>query len=532
MRAAGPRRAAAAASVAVACAAFLFCASRRLASPAPIYQEAYHVLPPLHLASGRSIHRDLWNSIRIGPAELFLSLNEYTGSWVETYSLLPLFAAGRTRVADWRTATLLLSLGAWLAFALLARDLFGVRAGVLALVMLCFQSSLFFYARTGLDSESAALWLLSSLFWLCAGRWASGGRAAWARGAAFILGLGVYEKIEFLWIFASFALAYAVVYRAEARRRLPPASCAAFLAAGLLPLALVNVVNPWCTVLFVVRGILHPVQGTGNLHFAAHLGVRLRQFYGYALTEEALARPFSAWVLAAKAAPLAACAAACAPKVARRLPRFAFVLPASVPFYLAVSCVHGTGLGSYHLLVALPPYLVFAAGAIDAVLPSWPAFLAASGLAVLPDVVAWRSYSADFEASGGQGTQSLALYDLSDYCVSHGLREPVSLRAGSVETLEAVSGGRVVPIDSARPALRLQDDWRSWLGDPAVRFIAPNPEFFETPTFARELDFEAWARSRGYALAVERTFPNREGTTMYSICVLKKLAAAAKAAPN
>jgi hypothetical protein len=520
----------AAAAVAVA-AAFFFSASRDLDSPAPNYQEAYHVLPAQQLLRGRGLHRDLWISLGLGSGSLILSNNEYTGAWIENWSLRPLFAAGRVSVTDWRLLTLAMSLCAWLVYAQLAKDLFGGRAALLALVLLCFQSVLFYYARTGLDSEASSLWLLSAVFWLCAARWQAGGTPVWARAAAFVLGVGIYEKIQFLWIIMSFALAYAAVYRGDARRRLPPLpSCALFFAAGIAPLVVMNIVSPWCTVLFVLRGLLHPADGSGTLRFVPHFAERIRQFGGYAFTEHLLGRRLTAWAVAGKAIPLAAAAAALRPSVARRLPRFSYVLLASVPAYLAASCVYGTGLSDYHMLVVLPPFLIFAAGALDALLPRWPAFLAAAALALLPDRAAWAAFTADFQRSGGEGPLSLALYDLRDYCLRRGIFEPVSLRAAAVETLEAVSGGLVVPFDASRPAPGIDDAWRSLLADPKRRFIATSSEFFDVPPYARELDFERWAGERGYALAVENTFANRAGQTMYSLCYLKRVRRGAAAA--
>jgi len=506
----------AAAALAVA-AAFLVCAARDLRAPAPGYLEAMHVIPALRLLQGRDLHRDLWTSASVGGRGVFLTLNEYSSGWLETYLQWPLFAAAGAGVARWRWLALLVSLCAWLVWARLARELFGTRAALLALVLLCFHATLFFYARTGLDSESCGLWLLSALFWLCAARWQATGRDAWACAGAFALGLGLWEKLEFLWIAAAFALAYAAVYARSPERRAPPARAALFLLAGASPLVVANVVRPWCTVRFVWDGLRHPVKGTGNLDFAAHLLTRLRQFGAAAFTADRLDQPLAAPARLAKAIPLAACAAALAPRAARRLPRFAFVVGASVPAYLAAACVHGTGLQSYHVLVALPPFLVFAAGALDRLLPSRPLLVLAAALALWPDRSAWARYASALERTGGGGDASLALYDLGDACVRRGVLAPVSLRGAAIDSLEAVSGGRIVPRDAGR----LEGDWESWLRDPGTRYVLPDPAAFAAPPYIRR-DFQRWAEERGWSFVPEETFPDRAGRAVYSLCVLKR----------
>jgi len=166
------------------------------------YDEAFEAVPAVQLLYDQPVtafrNSGLWLGGRLFP----LMTQDYIGA-INTYTTLPLIALlGPTPIALRLIPVLAGALTVWLVYAL-ARALTGnSKVGLVAALFLAVDPTFIFWNRQGVfvTAVLAPIGLAAALSWLK--RWQTGSRG-WAVTGAFLLGLGLYAKLLFLWLIAA-----------------------------------------------------------------------------------------------------------------------------------------------------------------------------------------------------------------------------------------------------------------------------------------------------------------------------------------
>jgi 4-amino-4-deoxy-L-arabinose transferase-like glycosyltransferase len=295
-----------------ALALFVGLTTYQLTLPGLHYDEAFEAVPAMQLLLGQPVMSFRGNGVLIAGCLFPLMTQDYIGA-INTYAVLPFFWLLGVNLISLRlmaVAVGLLTLG--LTYRL-ARELYGLSAAALAVLLLSADPTFVFWSRQGVfvTSVTAAIGLAAALAWL---RWWRTGARRYAIAGAFLFGLGLYAKFLFLWLIAALALAgllFGWLGRPSSRSLAPrgrrddtgtPASapqvqarpyitgtrpyatwgrlavyCLAAFSLGAGPLVLYNL-QTGGTLRSVGGNLTTSYYGTNNLAFLPNLLERLNQF--------------------------------------------------------------------------------------------------------------------------------------------------------------------------------------------------------------------------------------------------------------
>lgn len=487
--------------------AFLLLGLHDLRKPGLYYDELFEVVPSLAFVQGGlwsdvfEVHKSV---VSVGGHPLELMAQPYNGG-VKTILFVPVAAVFGVTAASVRTFTLLLSATALLFTFLFARRLFRSDAvATLTVCLLALDPSYLFFSRV--DYGPSALMFLAkalSLWLLCV--WWQSDRDRYLLAGCFTLGVGTYDKSNFIWVIAAIAISATLVAPKAVQRRLPPRKAAhavVSFAAGALPLLLYNLSWPPRTLTPALHGTLHRKYGSTEGGFFTQLHERLREvahllngetatvYFGYAR--------YAVFPLMPILVLLATCLALGGFAVWRSqdLRRAAFCASCGVVTVLAATVTYG-GDKPHHLLVVYPfPQLTVAAmTAITVRIVIRSSGPGRSLVAVLVTTVALaqplvglaqtRNIYRALAASGGRGDFSDGVYSLADYIEkADPHRRVILLDWGMFYNLIALTDGRIhaeqlwLQLDNnAAPSLALTKD----LTDKSALYVLHSPELTDFP---------------------------------------------------
>ncbi|MDX6415211.1 MAG: hypothetical protein QOH23_2621 [Gaiellaceae bacterium] len=495
-----------------AIAAYVALATHDIAVPGLNYDELIQLTPALAFVKGH-----LSSEVAVIPKtelhflgrDLPLMILPYLGS-VKTIAFLPVAAVAGISAMSVRLFSVAIGALALLATYLFARRLF-VRpaAAAIAAVLLATDPSFLLYSRVDFSPTVFMLLFKGLALWLLLDWWRSGRRRSLVLGC-LSLGLGLYDKADFVWIIGAVAVAAFTLGRHRLVRRLLQREWllggAAFLI-GCLPLVVYNLSWPPRTLAGSLEGKLHLRYGSGSGNPAIELWKRIR-LLGRLLDGERVSRDLGGIAYGRPVLPLAVVAAAVAVGVlySRREPRarlrpVCFVLLCTV-FTLAATALTPGGGGPQHVLLVYPfPHLLVAGALAEAV-----AFGSARGSSVARPIVAvvvvilvaagiWSNQRtmSRLHSTGGSANFSSAIYDLNDYLLAHDRNHRiVAIDWGIHHSLVGLSQGQISSLDlwlplnepaSPRGTLRAEltkADYRYVLHSRAeTNFQLPRVRFFE-----------------------------------------------------
>ena len=177
---------------------FLALGAYQLSLPGLHYDEAREAgLNAMQLIIGQPVTAFRGATVQVGPWQLPLMVQDYIGA-LNVYLALPLLLIGGVNVVALRWLSLLTG-ALTLALAWRVADrLGGSVAAVVTVVLLAVSPTFVFWSRQGIfvTNLTALLFMAGLLSGL---RWWSGRRARDLWLTAFLLGLGVYAKLLFVW---------------------------------------------------------------------------------------------------------------------------------------------------------------------------------------------------------------------------------------------------------------------------------------------------------------------------------------------
>jgi hypothetical protein len=522
-----------------AVATYVVLATWQIDLPGLNYDELIQLTPALAFAKG-----GLGSAVDVIPKSelhlfghaLPLMILPYLGA-VKTIAFVPVAAVFGISPESVRIFTVAVGATALVATYAFAQRLFpqGRVVAALTAVLLATDPSFVFYSRVDFAPTVFMLLLKAVALWALCGWWRSGKRAPLVVGA-FCLGLGVYDKTDFLWIVAAVLAAALVVDPGAVRRRLLRRAVvltgAASFAAGCLPLIVYNLSWPPRTLVPSLEGKLHLRYGSGSGNPVHELWNRLvllpKLLDGERVSRDlggiAYGRPLLPAVVALASVLITVLYVRRASRP--RLRAAFFVLLCGV-FVLVGTALTPGGGGPQHVLLVYPfPHLVLAAALVEAAnwAGSYGRFARRLVLAgvLIPAVAGIATVHATldrFEATGGSDNFSSAVYALNDYLLRRDRhRTIVEVDWGTHHNLVGLSDGRLHSVDLWLPLNepgQLRGSLRDQLLDESASYVlhtraATN---FERP---RRRFFDVVAQAHKHA-RLETTISTREGRPLFEV---------------
>jgi hypothetical protein len=456
------------AAVASSIAGFVLLAGWHPRLPGLYYDEVFQETTALAFVKGGLGSPVAWlpgTELSIAGHPLPFMAQTYIGA-VKTIAFVPVAAAAGLTPESVRFFTIGIAALALVAYAAFVRELFPGQTGILiaAMFLLASDPSYVFYSKVDLGPSTIMFLCKALALWQLSAWWRRGRRRNLVLGA-LALGIGVYDKVNFLWIvFALIAAAFATAPKAVWRRvtRRDALAAGAAFVLGTLPLIVYNLSWPPRTLKLALNGSLHLANGYQHGGFLAQLGTRFTQL-GDLLDGSTIggelagvgSRPPVVPILAALAAAVTVLVTL-SPSWRRRTAAVRFTALAGA-FVLVASALTPGGSFPHHVLLAYPfPHIVLAGVAyhvwtsVRLGAPVWArlgARSAATGAVaavVALNVVTCVAISSALSRTGGRGNFSDAVYRLTGYLQHHdSSRAFVAVDWGVFQPVVALSQGRL-----------------------------------------------------------------------------------------
>ncbi len=448
-----------AAIIAIGLVAFLALCLYQIALPGLHYDEAREAgLPAMQLVLGQPVETFRGAGLHLFGQSLPLMVQDYIGA-LNVYLAVPFLALLGVSVSALRLMPVLCAALTLLFTYIFARQLFNRRVAAIAYLLLALNPSFVFWSRQGIFVTSITTTLAMAGL-VCALCWYRRGRDLYLYLGAFVLGLGLYAKLLFIWFILALLLAFILldVRRLLSRRPLGRKQIALALlcfALGLSPVVLYNL-QTGATFATLASNLTVSYYGTENLAFFRNLGDRLNQF-------RAVLEGGHLWYLGGVFADRlwpyffygGFLAVALIVHLKARDERGQAFFPYLVIIFIIVaSCftVSALWFTHYALLLPWPPLAVAAAldilarrgglGRLGLVVA-----LGAAAVLGLADLrVDWQYHRA-LSQSGGLAAHSAASYALADYLQEHDLTAPLAMDWGIAAPVQFLTRGQVRPIE-------------------------------------------------------------------------------------
>lgn len=215
---------------------------------------AYVRLPGLHYDEVLFANAALGNvdgtfiawEVRILGRTIPLMLMPYIGA-PKAWLYAPIFRVFGMTPASVRVPVVMIGLATIIISYLLASRMLGERPALVGALLLASDPTFIFANRLDWGPVALSLALkVASLYFLW--RWVEENKKGFLATAAFLMGIGLYDKIVFAWFIAAVALSLPLCFPQAVRRLFRPAALAtglASFAAGASPLIAYNLAIPW-----------------------------------------------------------------------------------------------------------------------------------------------------------------------------------------------------------------------------------------------------------------------------------------------
>jgi hypothetical protein len=512
------------------------------------YDEAFEAVPAMQLLKGQPVTAFRGAALVVGQTTLPLMTQDYIGA-LNTYLAIPFIAGfGATPSALRAMSILVGAITLILTYILAYRLTYNRRVSAIAMLLLSVDPTFIFWNRQGIfvTAITAPIGLAVTYCWL---RRLQGGSRRWSIAGAWLMGMGLYAKILFLWLIAALIGAGILLNVGRLWREKATilkkaswvevvASLAAFFL-GCWPLLVYNV-QTGGTLLNITQHITTSYYGVNNLNFGRNLMERIQQFFivlqgshlwylgdvftnffsllvfvvvlffvGH-LTIRKQNYPFSPTQILS---PL---------KVA--------IFPFTVIGLVILASI-GTvsALWITHFAILMPwPALAIVIDCWFILMywtQKWLKFIVWGGLALLfvTHLASTLRYHAALAISGGLSSHSDAVYDLSDWLNDHAPGRVAAMDWGLAAPVVYLSQGRVNAVEifgyawesDAQLAARLKEA----IAHPDTLYLWRAPDEI---IFDRSPQFKALYRPLNLEETIEEAFYERSGRPLLGVTRLVK----------
>ena len=534
--------------LALICSLFFILASYNIELPGLYYDEALDVVPTMQLVTGQ--HVEEHRSIEILGHRLPIMVSEYVGP-VSTYLTLPFFLLFGVSVSSLRLTTIVFAVGTIVFAFYFLKPFFSRQVAFLAALLLAVNPAFIMWSRQGNHVSSLMSFMATGSLY-CFYRWYKKRKDFYLYVGSFLLGLGLCQKIIFLWFIMALGLAVftqtsnlkgMVSFRTWIRDRTRKVigfgikrlglSLLAFCV-GLSMMLWYNLTTPG-TIRMILSNLVVTSKGTNNLAFLTNFLKRVEDFRRvlsgdlFSYTGGSYANKF--YVPLFMVAFLFCLVVSLLPinNINKKKRRFVLVLFITLFIF---SCFTIGGLSPYHLLILLPlPQAIISLFVCDAgvllrgvvssdrirrILTIVP--LTVALVIVILDLGVVKSYHGAMNETGGVGMFSDAIYDLADYLEDSDITTPLAVDWGFRKNIQFLTKGAVNPVEifqySSEPDEEFSREVFKRLNDPNNLYLFHSAQF---AAFRRYEAFETVVRQTNKAIQLERTFYQRDGTPVYYV---------------
>jgi hypothetical protein len=196
--------------IVLAISTYVALATWNLKYPGPYGDEFFQAPAAVYLLTGQDTR--LGFGVTLGGQYFPVLAGEYLGS-LRSYVVLPAFYLLGIRVTSHRLALIIVTVAGLILTALLAWSALGDGAALVAVWLLATDPTLILSTRADLGPAAIPFLIRMGVYYLLWRWWVSRGREVSSLlGAAFLCGLGVYDKTNFLWIVIALGCLAVAVY--------------------------------------------------------------------------------------------------------------------------------------------------------------------------------------------------------------------------------------------------------------------------------------------------------------------------------
>ena len=522
---------------------FILLAASHIDLPGIYYDEVIQVAPALRFVKGDAIKSQVSEldntAIGFDGHRLPLMTMGYIGA-VKTIAFVPIAATLTLGPRSIRYFTILIGALALLAIAGFARRFLGPAAAALAVVFLATDPSYLICCRTDYGPTVFMMALKGVALWQLIIWWQTGKSWPLYR-AALAIGLGVYDKTNFLWIVIALAgAAFLLEPRFIARLTRRQAVCACgFFIVGCLPLVIYNRHWPPATLVALQSQNHYEAKEARAPQSFEEVERRLIQrttVFASLFTAKSVMyvrdlpppriviMPFA--VFAASFITLVCYAFR---RLRRRWRREMFLLLATF-FILLLATLTPGAFKIHHLILAYPfPHLLVATIVVRfarqcyrlraplGAIASAAVVCICAFAPVTASMLRYRQIMVGLQRTGGTDNWSDGIYALDSWLETHDPGQPVVSADWGIEPpLAVLSQGRLNCVDLwlAQNATAYQ----SFFNVPGTRYVLHAPESTNFPE-SREIFLEG-ARARGLQTKLVDTVADRTGRPTLLVYIL------------
>jgi 4-amino-4-deoxy-L-arabinose transferase-like glycosyltransferase len=248
--------------------AYLFLATRQISFLSIQGDEVAHAQPAITLLKGNPdpTFKPIWTMNIAGRSFPVMHL-VYLGS-LKPYLLTLSFSLFGITVATLRLTTIFISLIGLFFFARIAKELSSWGTAFWGTLLIATDPSLILYSRHDWGPIAIAFTLrMAALFYLLSW-WKSGGKLKPLIIAGALLGLGIYDKMNFLWFITALGAGGALLWAlSETRPQVTPKAAALALTtlfAASAPFWVLNLFKNWPSFRLVLVSDLRPLDQLAN----------------------------------------------------------------------------------------------------------------------------------------------------------------------------------------------------------------------------------------------------------------------------
>jgi len=520
------------------CSLFFVLASYNIELPGLYYDEALDVVPTMQLATGQPI--DKHNSVEILGRRLPIMVSEYVGA-VSTYLTLPFFLLLGVSVSSLRLTTIVFAVGTIIFTFCFLKLFFDRKVALLAALLLAVNPAFIMWSRQG-NHVSSLMSFMSTGSLYCFYLWYEKRKNICLYLGSFLLGLGLYQKIIFLWFIIALGLAV-LTQRANVLGvgswkldgfGLKPLGLSLLSFCAALSLMLWYNLTTLGTIKTILGNLVVTSGGVNNLDFLTNFLKRVQDF-GHVLSGDFFTYTGGSYanrlyIPLFVVAFLFCLVISFLPTKSADRGKTRFIMSLFIALFI-FSCFTIGGLSPYHLLIFLPlPQVIIslficdAGGLLSRAFnpPDWVGrtltmvpFIAAAAIVVL-DLGVIKSYHVALGETGGVGMFSDAIYDLADYLEDNGITTPLAVDWGFKKNIQLLTKGAVNPIEIFQYSWNPNEEFSR---EVSKRLIDPNNLYLfhaeEFTSFKRYDAFERIVREADKVIQLERTFYQRDGRLVY-----------------
>ncbi|MCB0211475.1 MAG: glycosyltransferase family 39 protein [Anaerolineae bacterium] len=515
------------------------------------YDEAFEAVPAVQLLQGQPTTVFRESGLRIGGQLYPLMTQDYIGA-INTYLAIPFIILFGPTPAALRVMSILIGLATLGLSYSLARYLTGQRwVGLVTAIVLATDPTFIFWNRQGIfvTAVTAPIALAAVLCWLQ--RWQSGQRR-WSIAGAFLLGLGLYAKVLFLWMIAALAATTLLLSLPWLLRRRSTLinlvinketlleSSLALIASisGCWPLIIYNV-QTGGTFTNVSENAFTSYYGVNNLAIVPNLMQRIGQFITVISGGHLwyLGNIVTNWVTPLLLVVVVIFVVYLTTRKQletnnpQRIPLSTIALfPILVIFFVILASI-GTvsALWLTHFAILMPwPALVIAIGSwflllVSATLPRMKTsarLIIRLGLIllVITNLSATLRYHVALTKSGGLSTHSDAIYDLSAWLDQNADGLVVAMDWGLAAPITYLTNGRVTPVEvfgyGWQSDVQLLERLNGFIAQPEALYLWRAPDEI---IFDRSGEFKALYSPQNLEETIEEAFYEKSGRPILGV---------------